>query len=128
MMRMQSQRKPPPWLLQLHLIPYKEAVKPHSRMTNEQFPKALLRLLIYCSGMQLSLLNTLVSVKHSHHPSLTFGYLFYSPYDHPASPRCAYFRDFGPFPDLLVALTALILLWHSPARSFTILHLLQLTQ
>lgn len=28
MTRMQSQHKPPQWLLQLHPIPYKEAVKP----------------------------------------------------------------------------------------------------
>jgi len=107
----------------------REPVKPHSRMTNEEFPKALLRPLIYCSGMQLSSLNTLGSAKHSHQPPLPFGHLFYSsPYDHPASPRCANLRDFAPTADFLVAFRALILLWHSLARSFTFLQPLQLTQ
>lgn len=61
------------------LIPYKGAVKPCSRLSNDWFLKAFLRMLIYCGAMQLSSLNTLISIKHSHHLSLFWASLLLLP-------------------------------------------------
>lgn len=64
---------------EIFLTPYEEAVKPCSRITNDWFLKAFLRMLIYCDVMQLSSLNTLISIKHSHHLSLFWASLLLLP-------------------------------------------------